>query len=58
MQLPQDPMMLMSFINMKLRDSYSSLDLLCEDLNLNKDDLIQTLANAGFEYNQSTNKFW
>ena len=51
-------MMLMSFINMKLRDSYSSLDLLCEDLNLNKDDLIQTLANAGFEYNQSTNKFW
>lgn len=58
MQLPQDPMMLMSFINMKLRDSYSSLDLLCEDLNLNKDELIQTLANAGFEYNQSTNKFW
>ena len=58
MQLPQDPMMLMSFINMKLRDSYSTLDLLCEDLNLNKDELIQTLANAGFEYNQSTNKFW
>lgn len=58
MQLPQDPMMLMSFINMKLRDSYSSLDLLCEDLNLNKEELIQTLANAGFEYNQSTNKFW
>ena len=58
MQLPQDPMMLMSFINMKLRDSYTSLDLLCEDLDLNKEELIQTLANAGFEYNLSTNKFW
>ena len=58
MQLPQDPMMLMSFINMKLRDSYNSLDLLCEDLNLNKEELIETLTNAGFEYNPSANKFW
>lgn len=58
MQLPEDPMMLMSFINMKLRDSYNSLDLLCEDLNLNKEELIQTLANAGFEYNPAANKFW
>ena len=58
MQLPQDPMMLMSFINMKLRDSYNSFDLLCEDLNLNKEELIETLTNAGFEYNPSANKFW
>ena len=26
MTLPEDPMMLFSFINMKLRDNYSSLD--------------------------------
>lgn len=56
--IPQDPMMLMSFVNMKLRDTYASLDLLCEDLDINKDELIQTLANAGFEYNPSANKFW
>lgn len=58
MQLPQDPMMLMSFINMKLRDTYTSLDQLCEDLDLNQEALIQTLADAGFEYNPSANKFW
>ena len=58
MQLPQDPMMLMSFINMKLRDTYTSLYQLCEDLDLNQEALIQTLADAGFEYNPSANKFW
>ena len=31
MTLPEDPMMLFSFINMKLRDNYSSLDELCDD---------------------------
>ena len=31
MKLPEDPMMLYSFINMKLRDFYPSLDALCEE---------------------------
>ena len=30
--LPNDPMMLLSFVNMKLRDQYGSLEALCEDL--------------------------
>ena len=34
MKLPEDPMMLYSFINMKLRDFYPSLDALCEDMNV------------------------
>lgn len=58
MQLPEDPMMLMSFINMKLRDDYDSLPALCEDLELDEDRLKTKLANAGFEYNPSANKFW
>lgn len=56
--LPQDPFMLMSFINMKLRDFYSSLDLLCDDLQIDKPQLLQTLQSAGFEYNEENNKFW
>ena len=39
MSLPNDPMMLFSFVNMKLRDNYSSLDDLCEDLQVNKKSL-------------------
>lgn len=58
MSLPNDPMMLFSFINMKLRDNYSSLDALCDDLDINKDSLVATLGNAGFEYSTEYNKFW
>ena len=56
--LPKDPMMLMSFINMKLRDIYPSLDALCEDMDIDKGQLLEKLASAGFEYNQNLNKFW
>ena len=56
--LPKDPMMLMSFINMKLRDEYPSLDELCASLSVDRATLEATLARAGFEYNPTQNKFW
>lgn len=58
MELPEDPMMLFSVINMKLRDCYASLDELCEDMNISKDTLIGKLESIGFEYNAEQNKFW
>ena len=58
MELPKDPMMLLSFINMKLRDFYPSLDALCKDMDVNKEDIVNTLKAAGFEYNRELNKFW
>ena len=58
MQLPEDPMMLYSFINLKLRDFYPSLDALCEDLNVDKALLIDKLKSVGFEYNPDKNRFW
>lgn len=57
MELPEDPMMLFSVINMKLRDCYASLDELCEDMNISKDILIGKLESIGFEYNAEQNKF-
>lgn len=56
--IPTDPMILFSFINMKLRDFYPSLTALCEDLGLNEDEIVNKLAEAGFEYNEAQNKFW
>ena len=56
--LPKDPMMLFSFINMKLRDEYPSLDELCESMDIDKDALCSKLAEAGFEYSEENNKFW
>lgn len=58
MSLPNDPMILFSFINMKLRDEYSSLDALCDDLQVDKASLMAKLAEAGFEYSTEHNKFW
>ncbi len=58
MELPNDPMILFSFINTKLRDNYASLDELCEDLHLNRTRLEQKLRSSGFEYNANLNKFW
>ena len=50
--LPNDPMMLFSAVNMLLRDDYSSLDALCDDMNVNRKDIENKLAAAGFEYNE------
>lgn len=58
MKLPEDPMMLYSFINMKLRDFYPSLDALCEDMNVEKEVIVRTLKRVGFEYNPEGNRFW
>ena len=51
-------MILFSYINMKLRDDYSSLDALCDDLDIDRSDIETKLATVGFEYNQAQNKFW
>ncbi len=56
--IPQDPMMLMSFINMKLRDLYPSLDALCEDLEISREELEEKLGKAGFEYSEDNKRFW
>ncbi|MCR5207535.1 MAG: DUF4250 domain-containing protein [Eubacterium sp.] len=57
MELPKDPFMLLSVVNMKLRDGYSGLDALCDDLNLNRKELEEKLLAAGFGYNEELNQF-
>lgn len=57
MALPSDPIMLLSVINLKLRDYYPSLDALCEDLGENKAELCEKLACAGYEYDARQNRF-
>lgn len=58
MNLPEDPFMLFSFVNTQLRDRYSSLDELCDDMQVDKQLLLEKLREAGFEYNAEQNKFW
>lgn len=58
MELPNDPMMLFSTVNMYLRDRYGSLDELCADLGIDRRELEEKLLHAGFEYSEKNNKFW
>lgn len=57
MNLPEDPIMLMSIINTKLRDFYPSLDILCDDLDIDGESLKEKLAAAGLEYDRQQNRF-
>ncbi len=57
MNIPKDPVMLLSFINLKLRDNYKSLDILCEDLDVNKEDIVNTLNSIDYEYDANSNQF-
>ena len=55
--LPKDPMLLLSVINTKLRDFYKNLDLLCEDMDVEKDEIINVLSQIDYEYDEELNKF-
>ena len=55
---PTDPFVLFSWVNLKLRDFYPSLDALCDELEIDKEELTKKLSEAGFEYNENANKFW
>lgn len=55
--LPQDPYILLSFINTKLRDEFSSLDALCDGLDADQAELVSRLSGAGYAYDPDTNQF-
>ena len=58
MTLPQDPNMLASIVNMKLRDgNYDSLSDLCLSLGIDEKDLKERLSEAGFTYNPEIRQF-
>lgn len=57
-ELPNDVMMLLSFVNMQLRDRYGSLDEMCSDMQIDRKWLENKLASVGFEYNKVQNRFW
>lgn len=57
MNLPQDPIMLLSYVNTQLRDYYSSLDDFCVSLDVSRAELEEKLAAADYEYDAEKNAF-
>ncbi len=54
--IPRDPVMLLSFVNLKLRDYYSSLEALCEDLDVDQEEITEKLGIA-YQYDPEKNQF-
>lgn len=56
-QLPEDPMLLLSVVNTKLRDTYASLEELCEDLDTDPEWLKEKLKKIDYTYHADLNRF-
>lgn len=55
--MPKDPVMLLSFINLKLRDYFSSLEVLCEEMDVEQREIVDKLSSIGYRYDQGKNQF-
>lgn len=55
--IPKDPYMLYSFVNMMLRDKFASFEEFCTVNDADPDEIIEKLRSAGFEYDADMNQF-
>lgn len=55
--IPKDPVMLLSYVNTQLRDSYTSLSSMCEDKGLNPEEIKIKLAGIDYQYDRTRNQF-
>ena len=55
--IPNDPVMLLSYINTQLRDNYKDLEDLCDRLDVSQSEIEEKLGNIGYHYNKDLNQF-
>ncbi len=55
--IPKDPVMLLSFLNLKLRDFYKSDEDMYEDLEIDREETEKKLAAIGYFYDKERNQF-
>ncbi len=55
--IPSDPIMLLSFVNLKLRDYYDSLDAMCRDMEISAAEITEKLAAVNYRYDAEKNQF-
>lgn len=55
--IPKDPVMLLSFVNMKLRDRYPDPDAMCDDLDMDRAELDEKLAGINYTYDAERNQY-
>lgn len=55
--IPKDPVMLLSFINLKLRDFYTNLESLCDDMDIDRAEIEDKLSSIDYHYDKEKNRF-
>ena len=58
--IPQDPIILLSYINTQLRDNYENLERLAEGLDLSEEEvkeIVDKLEGVGYKYDEGANQF-
>ena len=54
--MPKDPVMLLSYMNLKLRDFYPSLPAFCEDTGEDMDQIVDKLSQIDYHYDREKNQ--
>ena len=55
--LPKDPTILLSYVNLKLRDFYDSLESFCDDMDVSENEITDKLASIDYHYDKEKNRF-
>lgn len=55
--IPSDPVMLLSYMNLKLRDFYPSLQAFCEDTDEDMEKIKDKLSQIDYHYDEEKNQF-
>ncbi len=57
MNIPKDPVMLLSFVNTQLRDNYASLTELAKSYMIEEQEIVDKLAAINYAYDSDRNQF-
>ena len=55
--IPKDPMILLSYVNTQLRDHYPSLEILCAELEIDQEKLVEQMGKIDYQYDKRENRF-
>ena len=55
--IPNDPIILLSYVNTQLRDNFNSLEDFCKTNNIEIESIINKLSNVGYIYDSTQNRF-
>ena len=55
--IPQNPVMLLSFVNTKLRDEFDSLEAFCDYYDVSQEEIVEKLKQIDYYYQKNINQF-